>query len=99
MLTVVARYRTRIGAGDAVAAVLARHVAATRAEEGCLQFDACRSLDNGDEFVLVEKYRDEGAFQSHRVSAHFKTYIEEQVLPLLVERTWQRYVELTPERD
>jgi len=99
MLGVVARYRARAGAGDDVAAILAEHVVATRAEEGCLEFDAWRSVENEDEFVLIEKYRDEAAFESHRGSAHFKTYIEGQVLPLLIERTWRRYADVMPERD
>ncbi len=70
------------------------HVNATRAEPGCLHFDACRSLDHPDEFTLFEKYVDEGAFEAHRRSEHFARYIERGVLPLLDERRWQRYVEV-----
>jgi quinol monooxygenase YgiN len=94
MVTIVARYRTRPGAGDTVAAILAKHVAATRAEPGCTQFDACRSRENPDEFVLYEKYVNEEAFGSHRKSPHFASYIEGQVVPLLDERTWERYEEV-----
>jgi len=97
VLTVIARYRTQPGAGDAVAAILAKHVAATRAEQGCVQFDACRSHDDPDEFVLYEKYLDEKAFETHRRTAHFATYIEGQTIPLLLERTWQRYEDLAPQ--
>lgn len=96
MLTVVARYRTQPGAGDRVAEVLARHVAATRAEPGCVQFEASRSREDPDEFVLFEKYVDEAAFEAHRVSTHFATYILGQVVPMLTERTWHRYDEVAP---
>ena len=96
VVTVVARYIARSGAAHAVARILASHVAATRAEEGCIQFDACRSRENGDEFVLYERYRDEEAFRAHRKTPHFLTYIEEQAVPLLLERTWQRYDEIEP---
>lgn len=96
MLTVIARYRAQPGAGDRVAAILAKHVAATRGEPGCLQFDACRSHDDPDEFTLYEKYVDEKAFEAHRGTAHFATYIEAQTVPLLLERTWHRYEELEP---
>lgn len=99
MLTVIARYRTRPGQGDAVAAILSRHIAATRAEPGCLRFDAARSRDDPDEIVLVERYIDEAAFEAHRKSAHFAEYIQKQVLPLLAERTWHRYDEINPQPD
>jgi autoinducer 2-degrading protein len=96
MITIIARYRTQPGAGDTVAAVLAKHIAATRAEEGCLQFVACRSRENGDEFVLYEKYIDEDAFEAHRKTPHFVAYLQGDVIPLLTERIWQRYDELSP---
>ncbi len=97
MVTIVARYRARPGAGDAVAEILSKHVAATRGEEGCVQFDACRSREHTDEFVLYERYVDEAAFDSHRKTPHFVAYIEGRVIPLLAERTWQRYDEIRPE--
>ena len=97
MLTVIARYRTRPGAGDSVAEVLAKHIKATRAEEGCIGFDVARSTENRDEFVLYERYVDETAFESHRESPHFKQFILAQVVPMLEERTWQRYDDLSPD--
>ena len=96
VVTIVARYRAQPGTGDTVAAILAKHVAATRTEPGCVQFDACRSTDHPDEFVLYEKYVDDQAFESHRGTPHFRTYIEGQVIALLAERTWQRYDEVQP---
>jgi len=89
MFTVVARYRARPGEGGAVAATLARHSAATRAEPGCAQFVAYRAREDGDEFVLYEQYEDEAAFEAHRASPHFRSYVLETIVPLLVERTWQ----------
>lgn len=43
---------------------------ATRAEPGNLWFDWSRSVDNPDEFVLVEAFTDEGA-GPHVNSEHF----------------------------
>ena len=97
MLTVIARYRAHPGRGDEVAAVLRRHVAATRAEPGCIQFDASRSTEHPDEFVLYEKYVDEAAFDAHRASPHFAEYILGKVVPMLAERAWQRYDEVAPQ--
>jgi quinol monooxygenase YgiN len=45
---------------------------ATRGEAGCLWFDWSRSLDNPDEYVLVEAFRDGEAGGAHVNSAHFK---------------------------
>jgi len=50
----------------------------------------------GDEFVLYEKYVDEDAFDSHRKTPHFVAYIQGEVIPLLIERIWQRYDEVSP---
>lgn len=91
MVTVVAFYRAHPGRGDQIAAILTKQVAATRAEAGCLQFDACRSQDDPDEFLLYESYRNEAAFDAHRRSPHFLQYIEGEVVSLLQERTWHRY--------
>jgi len=46
---------------------------ATRAEPGCLWFDWSRSLDNPNEYVLVEAFRDGDAGGAHVNSEHFKT--------------------------
>jgi quinol monooxygenase YgiN len=43
----------------------------TRAEEGCLWFDWSRSLDDPDEYVLVEAFRDGEAGGAHVESDHF----------------------------
>ena len=94
MLIVVARYRAKAGKADTVAEILRKHVEATRAEPGCLQFDACRSLDDPAEFVLYEKYVDEQAFETHRTSAHFTNYILGQVVPMLEDRQFHRCEEL-----
>ncbi len=91
MLVVIARYRAEPGKGDQVAAILARHVPPTRAEPGCLCFVANRSAQDADRFVLYEQYADEDAFQAHRASAHFRENVELGIVPLLAERTWERY--------
>lgn len=45
---------------------------ATRAEDGCLWFDWSRSLDNPQEYVLVEAFRDGDAGGAHVQSEHFQ---------------------------
>jgi quinol monooxygenase YgiN len=53
--------------------------AATRSEPGCLWFDWSRSLDDPEEYVLVEAFRDDDAAGAHVNSAHFKQ--AQQTLP------------------
>ena len=91
MLVVIARYCTKAGKGDQVASVLALHRPVTVAEPGCRAFVVNRSQEDGDRFVLYEQYDDEAAFQAHRQSSHFKRYVEGQVVPLLAERSWERF--------
>jgi quinol monooxygenase YgiN len=57
---------------------------ATRAEAGCLWFDWSRSLDNPNEYVLVEAFRDDEAGAAHVQSQHFKT-AQETLPPHLAE--------------
>lgn len=99
MLTVIARYRAQPGEGDAVAAALARHEAATRTEQGCVRFIAYRSREEPDNFVLYEQYIDESAFEAHRRSDHFSRYVEGTIVPLLTERQFSRYDEVPPEAE
>ncbi|MFI5282165.1 MAG: putative quinol monooxygenase [Candidatus Dormibacterales bacterium] len=96
MLTVIAQYLAKHGKGDEIASTLALHVAATRTEPGCIQFVVSRSGKDPDRFVLFEQYVDEAAFDVHRASLHFDRYIENTVVPLLAERTWDVYTSIDP---
>lgn len=94
LVTVIAEYQAHAGRGDEVATILARHVAATRAEPGCVNFTAYRDPEDPDHFALHEEYTDENAFQAHRKTAHFVAFVEEQIVPLLLDRSWRRYHEV-----
>lgn len=50
---------------------------ATRAEPGNLWFDWSRSLDDPNEYVLVEAFKDGDAGSAHVTAAHFKTAQQE----------------------
>jgi len=51
---------------------------ATRAEPGNLWFDWSRSVDDPNEFVLLEAFRDAEAGAQHVGSDHFKQALAEQ---------------------
>ena len=83
----------RDGESDAVAGLLRQLMPLSRAESGCLQYDAHRDPEDPNAFFLFECYADQEAFDAHSVSAHFRELVLEQALPLLASR--QRTV-LTP---
>jgi quinol monooxygenase YgiN len=88
MTTVVAHYRTRPEATDRVRELLSRHAAASEAEPGCRMFRAHQAVEDPTVFVLYEVYESPEAFAAHRASDHFRTNVEQTLVPLLTERDW-----------
>ena len=66
----------------------------SRAEPGCIQFQAARSIEDPRRFLLFEVYKDSGAVQAHTESDHFKRYVTEQASPLLDARERATYESL-----
>ena len=85
-VALVVHYQAQPGKGDEVAALLARHTAATRAEPGNLDFVALRGTEDPDSFVLYERYESADAFKAHQASPHFEGIAVAQIRPLLAER-------------
>ena len=86
-VAVVVRYQAMAGKGDEVAALLATHTAATRAEPGNLDFVALRSSEDPDAFVLYERYTGQAAFEAHTASPHYEGIAVARIRPLLADRT------------
>ena len=86
-VAIVVRYQAMEGKGDEVAALLARHAAATRAEPGNLDFVALRSTEDPDAFVLYERYSGREGFEAHTASPHYEGIAVAQIRPLLSDRT------------
>jgi len=85
-VALIVHYQAKPGMGDEVAALLARHTAATRAEPGNLDFVALRGTEDPDSFVLYERYESADAFKAHQASPHFEGIAVAQIRPLLAER-------------
>ncbi len=85
-IAIIVRYQAEAGKGDEVAALLARHTAATRAEPGCIDFVALRSTENPDSFVLYERYESREAFDAHTASPHYEGIAVARIRPLLRDR-------------
>lgn len=79
---------------------------ATRREPGNLFFDWSHSVDNPDQFVLLEAFADAAAGEAHVNSDHFKAAIATmaelvaeipEIINVEVEGTgWSRMAEVTP---
>jgi quinol monooxygenase YgiN len=90
-LLVVAQWEARDGEADKVAGILDRFLPEAQREEGAQLFLISRAKDNPAQFLFYELFRDEAAFKAHQESAHFKTYIAGEALPLLAKRERTQY--------
>jgi quinol monooxygenase YgiN len=90
-LLVVAQWEAKEGQADRVADILTRFLPEAQSEPGAKLFLISRARENPAQFLFYELFRDEAAFKAHQDSAHFKTYIAEQALPLLAKRERAQY--------
>jgi quinol monooxygenase YgiN len=79
MIFITAKFQVLPEHADKWPEISADFTAATRNEDGCLWFDWSRSLDDPNEYVLVEAFRDGDAGGAHVGSDHFKA--AQQTLP------------------
>jgi quinol monooxygenase YgiN len=84
MIFIAAKFRVRPEHADSWAELTGPFTEAVRAEPGCLWFDWSRSLEDPNEFVLVEAFRDGDAGAAHVQSEHFRA-AQRDLPPLLVE--------------
>jgi quinol monooxygenase YgiN len=72
MIFITAKFRILPEYADQWPEIAGPFTEATRAEPGCLWFDWSRSLDDPNEYVLVEAFRDQDAGVAHVQSRHFR---------------------------
>ena len=84
MIFITARFRVLPEHADDWPSITREFTEATRAEPGCLWFDWARALDDPNEYVLVEAFRDDQAGGEHVRSAHFAA-AQEKLPPYLAE--------------
>ncbi|SFB40143.1 Quinol monooxygenase YgiN [Amycolatopsis marina] len=86
MIFITAKFRIKPEYADQWPEIAGAFTSATRGEPGCLWYDWARSVEDPNEYVLVEAFRDEDAGAAHVNSAHFKT----------AQRTLPPYLTETP---
>ncbi|MET7847821.1 putative quinol monooxygenase [Streptomyces avermitilis] len=84
MIFITAKFRVLPEHADRWPEIADAFTRATRSEPGCLWFDWSRSVEDPDEYVLVEAFRDDEAGAAHVQSAHFKA-AQETLPPHLAE--------------
>jgi quinol monooxygenase YgiN len=90
-LLIVAQWEASEGQADRVAGILDRFLPEAQREPGAKLFLISRAKENPAQFLFYELFRDEAAFKAHQESAHFKTYIAGEALPLLAKRERTQY--------
>jgi quinol monooxygenase YgiN len=84
MIFITARFRIRAEDADRWPEISRSFTEATRAEPGCLWFDWSRSIEDPNEYVLVEAFADDDAGAAHVRTDHFKA-AQKELPPHLAE--------------
>lgn len=106
MIFIAVKFAVRPEHSEGWLDLVADFTAATRAEPGNVFFDWSRSLEDPDEFVLLEAFADSAAGAAHVGSAHFQAAMA-QMPPALADTPrilnvevpgsgWDRMSELAP---
>lgn len=90
-LLVVAQWTAAPGHAGRVADILDRFLPQAQAEPGTKLFQIARAKEDPARFLFYELFADDAAFAAHQASAHFKTLILGEALPLLAERQRTQY--------
>lgn len=90
-LLVVAQWEAKAEEAERVAEILRGFLPQAQSEPGVKLFLIGRAKDNPAQFLFYELFRDEAAFKAHQESAHFKTFIAGEALPLLTKRDRAQY--------
>lgn len=72
MIFITAKFQVKPEHADNWPEIAREFTEATRAEPGCLWFDWSRGVDDPNEYVIVEAFRDGEAGAAHVGSDHFQ---------------------------
>lgn len=79
MIFITAKFRVLAEHADSWPQIADEFTRGTRSEPGCLWFEWSRSVDDPNEYVLVEAFRDDASGAAHVKSDHFRQ--AQQTLP------------------
>jgi quinol monooxygenase YgiN len=85
-VTLAVTWRAKPGHEDEVKDILRRLAEESRREPGCRRYLIHQATNDPAHFHLYEQYASPAALKHHSESPHFKHYVLELALPLLVSR-------------
>jgi quinol monooxygenase YgiN len=74
MIIVMGTIRMGDGEIDRLQAAMAKQMAATYAEDGCIQYDFSRNVTDPNQLLISERWRDEAALAAHMKSPHMAEF-------------------------
>ncbi len=83
---VAAIWTAKEGQEDTIAEVIRVMTPISRAEPGCLFYQAQRSVENPRVFFLYEQYVDAAGYEAHMATPHFQQHVREEAIPNLESR-------------
>jgi quinol monooxygenase YgiN len=92
---VTAKWTSKPGEEEAVAAAVSQLIEPSRAEPGIILYQPHRDPEDPTVFYFYEQYVDEAAYKAHGDSAHFQALAFGDAIPRLVSReraffeTWE----------
>lgn len=86
MLVLTATWRAKPGNEQRCREILELMTPLTRAEPGCLFYQAHQSTDDPTLFLLYEQYVDQAALDAHSGSDYFREHVLGEAVPLLESR-------------
>jgi quinol monooxygenase YgiN len=77
-LTVIAKLKAKSGSEEQLYAELRNLVEPTRAEEGCINYDMHRSVEDFGLFMFYETWESRPLWEQHMESAHLQEFSSKQ---------------------
>lgn len=74
-VTVLARMKAKTGKEDEVRREILSLVGPTRAEEGCINYDLHRSMDDASVFILYENWRSKEDLDDHLAKPYLQAFL------------------------
>ena len=89
---VAAKWRAHPGKADRLLEVIQEMTPPSRAEPGCVFYQAQRSEEDPNLFFLYEQYADEAGYEAHQETEHFNRLVKQEAIPdLLAAREREFY--------
>jgi quinol monooxygenase YgiN len=85
-VTLAVTWMAKPGHEGEIKNILLRLAEESRREPGCRQYVVHQSAGDPTHFLLYEQYASPAALKEHSESAHFKHFVLELAMPLLVSR-------------